>query len=219
VTPTVAQERAAPSLAFAVDDARAVLHAAVPTIAFELHVSSDRPVQSIQLDIQLQIAARKRSYGEPEQERLWELFGTPDRWSDTLRTVPWLRTTVVVPPFTASTLVELPVVCTYDLEVTSARYFAALANGEIPLEFLFNGAVFYVADDGRLQTVRIAWDSEADYRLPVAVWRDAIDRHFPGCAWVRLGREPFDRLQAFKARRGLLTIDEAVIQLLDEAEE
>lgn len=219
MTQTVAQERSAPTLAFAVDGARAVLHAAVPTIAFELHVSSDRPVQSVQLDIQLQIAARKRSYGDGEQERLWELFGAPDRWSDTLRTLPWLRTTVVIPPFTDTTLVELPVVCTYDLEVTSARYFASLAEGEIALEFLFNGAVFYAADDGRLQTVRIPWDSEADYRLPAAVWRAAIDRHFPGCAWLRLEREPFDRLQAFKARRRLLTIDEAVTQLLDEAKE
>ncbi|HYZ29465.1 MAG TPA: DUF6084 family protein, partial [Thermoleophilaceae bacterium] len=161
--------------------------------------------------------ARRRSYGDYEQERLWELFGAPDRWSDTLRTLPWLRTTLVVPPFADTTVVELPVVCTYDLEVTAARYFASLAGGEVPLEFLFNGAVFYAGDDGRLQTVRIGWDSEADYRMPLAVWRAAIDRHFPGSAWLRLGREPFDRLQAFKARRGLLSIDEAVEKLLDEA--
>jgi hypothetical protein len=215
--PAVAQQRAAPTLAFAVDGARAVEHAAVPTLAFQLRVSSDRPVQSVQLDVQLQIAARRRSYGDAEPERLWELFGTPDRWSDTLRTLPWLRTTLVVPAFAGTTLVELPVVCTYDLEVTAARYFAALAGGEVPLEFLFSGAVFYAGDDGRLQTVRIGWDSEAGYRMPLAVWRAAIDRYFPGCAWLRLGREPFDRLQAFKARRGLLTIDEAVGALLDEA--
>jgi hypothetical protein len=212
-----AQQRAGPALAFAIDGAHALEHAAVPTLAFQLRVSSDRPVQSVQLDVQLQIAARRRSYGDYEQERLWELFGAPDRWSDTLRTLPWLRTTLVVPPFADTTVVELPVVCTYDLEVTAARYFASLAGGEVPLEFLFNGAVFYAGDDGRLQTVRIGWDSEADYRMPLAVWRAAIDRHFPGSAWLRLGREPFDRLQAFKARRGLLSIDEAVEKLLDEA--
>jgi hypothetical protein len=161
--------------------------------------------------------ARRRSYDEPEQQRLWELFGTPDRWSDTLRTLPWLRTTLVVPPFADTTLVELPVVCTYDLEVTAARYFASLTDGEVPLELLFSGAVFYTGEDARLQTVRIAWDSEAEYRLPVAVWREAIDRHFPGSAWLRVGREHFDRLQAYKARQGLLTIDEAVARLLNEA--
>jgi hypothetical protein len=217
VTPTVAQQRAAPSLAFAVDGSHAVEHAAVPTIAFQLRISSDQPVRSVQLDIQLQIAARRRSYGEAEQERLWELFGTPDGWSDSLRTLLWARTTVVVPPFADSTIVELPIVCTYDLEVTAARYFASLAGGEVPLEFLFSGALFYAGGDGRLQTVRIGWDSEADYRMPVSVWRAAIDRHFPDCAWLRLGREPFDRLQAYKARRAVLTIDEAVGLLLDEA--
>jgi hypothetical protein len=174
-------------------------------------------VRSLQLDIQLQIAARRRSYGGGEHERLWELFGTPDRWSDTLRTLPWLRTTLVVPPFADSTIVELPVVCTYDLEITAARYFAALVDGEVPLEFLFSGALFYLGDDRRLQTVRISWDSEADYRMPVSVWRAAIDRHFPDSAWLRLRREPFDRLQAYKARRAVLTIDEAVTLLLDEA--
>jgi Family of unknown function (DUF6084) len=214
---TAVVQGAAPRLAFAVEGARALEYAAVPTIGFHLRVSSDQPVQSVQLDVQLQIAARRRSYDEREQQRLWELFGTPDRWSDTLRTLPWLRTTLVVPPFAGTTLVELPVVCTYDLEVTAARYFAALADGEVPLEFLLTGAVFYTAEDGRLQTVRIAWDSEADYGLPVSVWRDAIDRHFPGSAWLRLGREPFDRLQAYKARQGLLTIDDAVGRLLDEA--
>ena len=214
----MAEQRAAPSLAFAIDNAHALDYAAVPTITFDLRVSTTRPVRAVQLDVQLQIAARRRSYDEPEEERLWELFGTPDAWSDTLRTLPWLRATVAVPPFADSTLVELPVVCTYDLEITAARYFAALAGGEVPLEFLFSGAVFYADDDGRLQMVRIDWDSEANFRMPLTVWRAAMDRHFPGAAWLRLRREPFDRLQAFKARRGLLTIDEAVELLLDEAE-
>jgi hypothetical protein len=212
------QQRAAPRLTFAIEAARAVEHAAVPTIAFALRIGSDRPVRSVQLDVQLQIAARRRGYHEAEQERLWDLFGAPGGWSEALRTLPWLRTTLSVPPFADTTLVELPVVCTYDLEVVAARYFASLTDGHVALEFLFNGAIFY-ADDGRLQTVRISWESEADYRLPVSVWRAAIDRHFPGSAWLRLGREPFDRLQAYKGRRGFMTIDEAVEALLDEARE
>jgi hypothetical protein len=210
------EQRAAPRLTFAIEDARAVEHAAVPTIAFALRLGSDRPVRSVQLDVQLQIAARRRGYETAEQERLWDLFGAPAAWSDTLRTLPWLRTTLTVPPFVDSTVVELPLVCTYDLEVAAARYFASLAGGEVPLEFLFNGAIFYV-DDGRLQTVRISWESEADYGLPVSVWRAAIDRHFPGCAWLRLGREPFDRLLAYKGRRGFMTMDDAIGALLDEA--
>ena len=71
------QQRAAPRLTFAIEAARAVEHAAVPTIAFALRIGSDRPVRSVQLDVQLQIAARRRGYHEAEQERLWDLFGAP----------------------------------------------------------------------------------------------------------------------------------------------
>jgi hypothetical protein len=33
----------------------------------------------------------------------------------------------------------MPVTCTYDLEVVAAKYFYALEDGEVPLEFLFSG--------------------------------------------------------------------------------
>lgn len=188
----------------------------MPTIAFRLRLDSGgAAIRSLQLDVQVQIAARQRGYDAERQKGLWELFGTPDRWAETLRTLPWVRTTVVVPPFTGSTLVELPIVCTYDLEVSAARYFAALDDGVVPLELLFSGAVFYAGPDGRLQTVRIPWDSEASYGLPVAVWREAIDRHFPDSAWLRLRRQSFDRLQAYKARRAFATMEDAIESLLE----
>ena len=88
--------------------------------------------------------------------------------------------------------------CTYDLDVTATRYFDALHDGDVPLEFLFSGTVFYSAADGRLQTARLSWELEAEYRLPVAVWRETLDHHFPGTAWLRLDREshrPARRLQ------------------------
>ena len=52
---------------------------------------------------------------------------------------------------------------------------------------------------------RIGWDKEADYRLPVRVWREMIDRYFPDSAWLRLSARRFDRLVAYKARHTLLT--------------
>ena len=54
-------------------------------------------------------------------------------------TLLWTRTTLVVPPFTGSTVVELPVPCSYDMDVLASRYLDALAGGEVPLEFLFSG--------------------------------------------------------------------------------
>jgi hypothetical protein len=207
-----------PELGFEVHDAGALEYAAVPTLNFRLGVESvgGEPIRSVLLDIQIQIAARRRPYSQAAQERLVELFGTPERWGTTLRTLLWTRTTLVVPPFAGSTVVDLPVACSYDLEVTASKYFDALDDGEVPLEFLFSGTVFYAGPEGLLQTARIAWTQEAEYALPVRVWRETMDRHFPGGAWLRLRRDSFDRLQAYKARNALPSFEEALDSLLRE---
>lgn len=206
-----------PALSFSVQHAGALRYAAVPTIEFTLALEADddRPIRSVLLDVQIQIAARQRGYDDADQEGLIELFGAPDRWGSTLRTLLWTRTTVIVPPFEGSTTVALPVTCTYDLEVTAGRYFAALSDGEVPLEFLFSGSVFFAGAEGMLQTARIALDHDVGYRLPVQVWREAIDRHFPQSAWLRLGREHFDRLRAYRGRHALPSWDAAIDALLE----
>ena len=206
-----------PALRFGVDPPESAKYVAAPTLRFPVRINTDpgRSIRSILLDVQVQIAARQRGYGSEEAERLLELFGTPERWGTTLRTLLWTRSTLVVPPFVESTVVELLVACTYDTEVTAARYFAALAHGEVPLEFLFSGTVFYTAAHGALQTARIPWEHEAEQRLPVAVWREAMDRHFPGAAWLRLGRPSFDRLCAYKARHAFQSWDAAIDSLLE----
>jgi hypothetical protein len=210
---------AAPELAFRIDDAVAERHSAAPTLNFALQVErlGGGPVRSILLDTQIQIAARRRPYGENEQAWLIELFGTPDRWGTTLRTLLWTRTTLVVPPFSDSTEITVPVACSYDLEVNAASYLSGLEDGDVPLEFLFSGSVFYAAASGMLQTTRISWEQEAEYRLPVRTWREAMDRHFPDSAWLRLGRPAFDGLRAYKAEHGLRTLEDAVERLLGEA--
>lgn len=210
----------APRLSFAVNDASPERYAAVPTLNFELRIerAGGGPVRSILLETQIQIAARRRPYGEAEQAWLVELFGTPDRWATTLRTLLWTRATLVVPPFEDATEVVLAVPCSYDLEANAASYLSGLERGEAPLEFLFSGSVFYAGPDGGLQTARISWDSEAEYRLPVRVWRAAMDRHFPDGAWLRLGRPTFDRLRAYKAEHGCRTLEDALERLMEEAQ-
>jgi Family of unknown function (DUF6084) len=205
-------------LDFTVRDAAPVQYAAVPTLGFELAIASrgEEPIRSVVLDVQIQIAARRRSYGEEEHPRLGDLFGEPHRWSDTLRTIPWLRTTQVVPAFTGETVVTLEVPCTYDFEVTGAKYLAALDDGEVPLEFLFGGTVFYTAAGGALQAALIGWDREAEHRLPVRVWRETMDRYFPGSAWLRLDREAFDRLYAYRSRHALPSWEHTLDRLLAE---
>ncbi len=217
----VAQAGSIPELAFSVEDAATLDYAAVPTVRFSLGIRSvhGQPIRSVMLDTQIQIAARRRGYDAAAQERLNELFGAPERWGSTLRTLLWTRTTTLVAPFSDSTVVDLPVTCTYDLEVIASKYFDALEDGEVPLEFLFSGTVFYAGADGRLQTARISWEQDAEYRLPVAVWKQTIERYFPDTAWLRLRRDSFDRLAAYKARNALPTWEDALDSLLSEPEE
>jgi hypothetical protein len=204
-----------PELSFSVAGAARVEHAAVPTLRFDVRVESDVPVRSVLLDVQLQIAARRRGYEERAHDRLFELFGPVADWGTTLRTFLWTRATLVVPAFSESTVVGIDVPCSYDLEVAASRYLDALEDGEVPLEFLFSGSVFY-AEDGRLQTTRLSWEKEAEYRLPVRVWKETMERYFRGTAWLRLRKESFDRLSAFKSRNALATWDDALDALLAE---
>jgi hypothetical protein len=204
---------AVPELTFTVRDAAPLEHAAVPTLAFAVEVGG-ADVRSVVLDVQVQIAARRRGYDDSAHGRLFELFGPADAWGRTLRTLPWARATVVVPPFSGSTVVDVRIPCSYDLEVAASRYFDALADGEVPLEFLFSGTVFYGAP---LQAARISWDSEAEYRLPVRVWKETMERHFRDTAWLRLRKERFDRLADYKSRRALATWEDVIDELLERA--
>jgi hypothetical protein len=199
-----AEPESIPELEFRIEDAYAQEYAAVPTIIFCLAVESrgGHAIRSALLDTQIQIAARARPYDAEDLDGLADIFGTPERWSTTLRTLLWTRTTRVVPAFEGATVVDLPVTCSYDLDVIASRYFGGLGSGGVPLEFLFSGSVFYSGAGGVLQTSRISWEQEATYSLPVSVWRETMDRHFPGTAWLRVSNQTYDRLSEERARRG-----------------
>lgn len=207
-----------PELAFEVVDADRVEHSAVPTLRFVLRVDSagGQPIRSIVLDTQIRIATRRRAYDPASHDRLFELFGAPADWGTNLQSLLWTRATSVVPPFTGSARVELQVACSYDLEVSASRYFDALDDGHVPLEFLFSGTVFYSNAAGLLQTVRIPWDLEAGFRMPVALWKETMDAHFPGSAWLRLDKERYDRLAAYRSREALPTWEHVVDRLLPD---
>lgn len=208
-----------PELSFTVLGCEPLPHAAAPTLRFSLAIDAGvAAVRSVMLEVQVRIAATQRGYSEAEQAQLGDLFGTPDRWRDTLRGLLWTHGTVVVTPFQGATVVDLLVPCTYDFDVAATKYLAGVRDGEIPLDLLFSGTVFYAGVGGLLQINRISWNAEAAYRLPVRVWRETMDRYFPDSAWLRLDRETFERLVAFRARRAL-TGWGAVIGALLAAEE
>lgn len=207
-----------PDFDFTVLGVKPVHQGITPLLEFELRVDNrpaTEPVKAVLLHTQIQIEAPKRPYSESEKEHLRDLFGTPDRWGQTLRTLLWTHADLAVPPFTGSTTVLLAVPCTFDLEVASAKYFYALEEGEVSLLFLFSGTVFFEAPDGRLQVSRISWNKESTFQMPVPAWKEAIEAHYPGSATLLLDREVFDRLYAFKRQNSIPTWEEAIARLLD----
>jgi hypothetical protein len=210
-----------PDLDFKVEGAEVLEFAAVPSLLFKLRIENleEEPIRSVALNTQIRIAATQRPYERAEQERLLELFGEPSRWKDTLRSLLWTHTVLQVPPFSGSTVADMPVPCTYDLEVVAAKYFYALEDSGVPLEFLFSGTVFYAEEGGRLQVERISWEKEAEFRLPVRLWKEMMERYFPNSAWIRLRKDAFDRLYDYKVRMGLPTWEAAVEALLRASEQ
>ena len=210
-----------PDLEFKLEGAEVADFAAVPSLVFKLRIENleGEAVRSVALNTQIRIAATGRHYEAAEQERLLELFGVPSRWKDTLRSLLWTHIVLQVPRFSGSTVVDMPVACTYDLEVVAAKYFYALQDGEVPLEFLFSGTIFYAGEDGRLQTTRISWEKEAEFRLPVRLWKEMMDQYFPNSAWVRLRKDAFDQLYDYKVRKGLPTWEATVEALLRASEQ
>jgi hypothetical protein len=210
-----------PNLDFGIEGAEVPEFAAVPSLLFKLRIENleEEPIRSVALNTQIRIAATQRHYAAAEQERLLELFGAPHRWKDTLRSLLWTHSVLQVPRFSGSTVVDMPVPCTYDLEVVATKYFYALEDGEVPLEFLFSGTVFYAAEGGRLQTARISWEKEAEFRLPVRLWKEMMERYFPNSTWIRLRKDAFDELYDYKIRMGLPTWEATVEALLRASEQ
>ena len=75
----------APDPEFEVVSARAVERAAAPTLAFKVRAGdeSGRRLFTIALTAVITIEPSKRRYDEPTRERLFELFGEPQRWAST----------------------------------------------------------------------------------------------------------------------------------------
>jgi hypothetical protein len=212
---------AAPDPEFSVVGVRTVRYAAAPMLALDLAVSepSGRPVYMIALTIQLMIEPARRSYDDGTRDRLIELFGAPERWSVTTRSLVWAHLDVLVPAFTGSVIVPVPIAANYDLEVAATKYLHALPDGEAPLALHFNGMVYYPAQDGGLQMVLVPWTRSVDFRMPVSVWKETIEHYYPNTGWVGLRSETLEALQRRKVDRGHATFDACVAELLDEGAE
>jgi hypothetical protein len=193
-------------------------NAATPQLRFKLSIanSEPEPVHSIALRVQVQIEPVRRRYTAEEQDRLKELFGSPEQWSKSLHPLLWANVNMNVSGFSGKTVVDVLVPCTFDFNVAMTKYIYGLENGDLPVSLLFSGTVFHAGRIG-LQVAQIPWDREASYRLPVRIWKEMMDLYYPDTAWICLKREVFDRLYEFKSQHGIPSWEQALEQILGAA--
>jgi Family of unknown function (DUF6084) len=211
-----------PDLQLTIAGAEVAQHAATPLMLFKARVvncPNDQLIHTVVLKAQIQIEVTRRRYDAKEQASLQDLFGEPERWGQTLRNLLWTHASVVVPRFTGSTIVDIPVPCTFDFNVAATKYFHGLTDGDLPLCFQFSGTVFYQGMEEALQVAPISWDKEARYRLPVEVWKNLMDRYYPNSVWLALHRDAFEKLRQFKVREGIPTWEVALEKALNSVSE
>jgi hypothetical protein len=210
-----------PELDFEITGVEAVNKGLIPLLQFRVSAKNSSPetIHSVLLHAQIQILSPQRSYNPDEKKNLIELFGTPERWGNTLRNRVWTSADTTIGSFTERAEATFSVPCSYDLSFAATKYFHALEEGEIPLLFLFSGTIFYVGANGQLQVERISWNKESVFRLPISTWKNLIEQHFPNSAWLYLQRDVFNRLYEFKRNQGDATWEQTIERLLENNSE
>lgn len=208
-----------PDLSFAVVGAEPVTYAIAPLLNLKVRITNSDPAEAIQnilLRCQIQIETVKRQYTPDEKAKLFELYGEPERWGQTLKAMLWTHANVTVPPFSGETVVDLPVPCTFDFNIAATKYFDGLGDGEIPLCLLFSGTVFYHDSSQSLQIGQISWDREANFRLPVSAWKQMMAHYYPNGVWLNLRKDVFDKLSVYKTQLAIPSWEQTFERLLDD---
>jgi uncharacterized protein DUF6084 len=205
----------ATEVTFAVLDVRPEPYAVTPILTARVGATAvgDDPIHAVALRCQVRIEPVRRGYSDAEAAGLLDLFGPRERWAATQHTFLWQHASALVPGFAGNTQLDLRLDCTYDFEVTAAKYLHALRDGRVPLQFLFSGTIFTRGTRG-FAVQQVPWNREDRYDMPVSAWRDLIGQHYPNTGWVRLDRDTIDALAMFRSSRGLLSFDEAITALL-----
>lgn len=199
------------------------IYAAAPTLLLKLRITrpGDEPVHAMVLKAQIRIEPQLRHYSPEEEMKLRELFGDAPRWGQTAKPFVWTHVSTALSEFKGSVEVDLPVPCSYDFEVGAAKYLHGIGDGEVPIVLLFNGTIFGYREgadrQSRLMVQPISWNVEANYRLPIKVWRGSMDAFFPNSGWIRLHTDTIDALTRYRADRALVSWEDTFELLLKEA--
>ena len=89
---------------------------------------------------------------------------------------------------------------------------APFASDEVRQEYLLSVLLPQLQKMERLGEWGFLVKTEQNGKIPgdIIVWKATMEHHFRGTAWVRLSKESFDRLSAYKARNALATWDDAL---------
>ena len=170
---------ALPEPEFWVLDAEPVPHAAAPTLSFRLRAQGPLGARGLHDRAHRPDPPRGQlsaPHDDEARERLRDVFGEPERWGDTARSVLWAKREVLVPSFTGSTTFEL----------------------ELPLQHRPR-AGHHALLRGRRRTARCRWPSTSAARSSIAATRTACSsRRCPGTASAQF-RLP---LETWRSGRG-----------------
>ncbi len=67
-----------------------------------------------------------------------------------------------------------------------------------------------------MQVVAIPWDCSVRYSMPVSVWREMIDEHYPFRRWIALDPATVERLARRRSELGLPSFDAVLDDLLPD---
>ena len=207
-------------LDFAVEDVEVERHAVAPLLQFTLRVTNTdagAPVHNVMLKCQIRI--------EPTRRHLWphrsticssDLFGTPERWGQTLQSILWTHSNILVPGIRDANAWSSFRFLAASISISLRRNISTASKTAKFRSFSCSAARSFIAtpsDD--LQIDQIAWTKESAYRLPVRVWRSMMDHYYPQTTWLCLRRDAFDELYRYKRARGLPSFETALDELLD----
>ncbi len=206
--------------AFSVLDVFAEPYAVTPQLTARLRVqeTTGTVVHAIALRCQVRIEPQRRGYSDAEADDLRSLFGTRERWSDTLRPFMWMQCNTTVQGFTEVTEVDLPMPATYDFDVVGSRYLHAVGDGVVPLSFMFSGVVFTKGAHG-FGVEQVPWDCDTTFQMPATVWKDMVEMYYPGSGWLRVDHDILKTLGEHRAEHGFTTWDDTFAHLLASRKE
>ncbi len=194
---------------------------ATPLLLFSLRIATAEPqrrIENVMLNCQIRIDPTLRVYSAAERERLGELFGAPSAGAKPCtvccgRTPMWRFRAFRARPWFA---------CRPSARMISASrarsFFMAWSKERFRSRFSSAARSSTRMRRTPCRSSRFAGPRRRSFRLQAQMWRDLMDNYYPNCDLLRIGSETFDRLYRFKRRRGLLSFDDVLDELLQQAE-